>query len=139
MRELWSCSGRVFNFKSDSFVPKRCNCTACSQPLLELKTRPYSCPVCWSLSFSKDLNPLIKTSILAPLKKPDCWHPEGTLKCRNSQNFKVYLHVRFMSNCNTYVVLKLSKTDSCFAVIHNRVCDWKYNEIGIVNTPVDQC
>ncbi len=44
-REARSCLGRVFNFKLGSFVSKKYNSMACTQPLLKLKTRPRFRPV----------------------------------------------------------------------------------------------
>ncbi len=44
-REPSRCLGQVFNFKFGSFVSKQCYCMACTQPLLDLKTRPRFCPV----------------------------------------------------------------------------------------------
>jgi hypothetical protein len=44
-REPKSCFGRVFNFKLTHFVLKQHKCIALMQALLELKTRPWFCPV----------------------------------------------------------------------------------------------
>jgi hypothetical protein len=44
-REPRSCLGRVFNLKLGCFVSEKCNCRACTRPLLELKTRPRFHPV----------------------------------------------------------------------------------------------
>jgi hypothetical protein len=46
--------GRVFNFKLGCSVSEKCNCRACTQPLLELKTWPRFHPVSRSLSMDSD-------------------------------------------------------------------------------------
>jgi len=51
-REPTSCLGRVFNFKLGSFVSKRCNCMACTRPLLGLKTQTRFRRISWSLSMA---------------------------------------------------------------------------------------
>jgi len=51
-REPGSCLGRVFNFKLGSFVSKKYNSKARTQPLLKLKTQPRFCPVSSSLSMT---------------------------------------------------------------------------------------
>ncbi len=98
-REPRSCLGRVFNFKLGCSVSEKCNCTACTRPLLELKIQPRFCPVSWSLSMQR-----VKLDLA-------CMYGLNSLTTRSGKQDKILTDFEIIGPCGKNRLLELGQKE----------------------------